>query len=40
VQDCSPHGTFTSLLRACRVTEIEGIGERFHPKEPQVLFLG
>ena len=29
-----------NLTRACRVTEIEGIGERFHPKEPQVLFLG
>jgi hypothetical protein len=28
------------LSRACRVTEIEGIGERFQPKEHQVLFLG
>jgi hypothetical protein len=28
------------LSRACRVTEIEGIGERCQPKEHQVLFLG
>jgi hypothetical protein len=31
---------YETLNRACRVTEIEGIGERLQPKEPQVLFLG
>ena len=28
------------LARACRVTEVGGIGQRFQPKEHQVLVLG
>jgi len=26
--------------RACRVMEVGGLGQRFQPKEPQVLILG
>jgi site-specific DNA-methyltransferase (adenine-specific) len=29
-----------AIFRACRVTKIGGIGQRFPPKEHQVLFLG
>jgi ATP-dependent helicase YprA (DUF1998 family) len=28
------------LFRACRVTEVGGLGQRFQPKEPQGLALG
>ena len=28
------------LTRACRVTEVEGLGECFQPKEHNVLLLG
>jgi len=28
------------LVRACRVTEVGNIGQRFQPKEHQVLVLG
>jgi len=28
------------LSRACRVMEVEGLGQRFQPQEPQVLVLG
>ena len=30
----------TALHRACRVTEVGNIGQRFQPKEHQVLVLG
>ena len=38
-----PHATspvLTALARACRVTEVGSIGQRFQPKEHQVLVLG
>jgi hypothetical protein len=31
---------FDQLIRACRVTEVGDIGQRFQPKEHQVLVLG
>jgi hypothetical protein len=36
--DSKSHGFF--LRRACRVTEVGNIGQRFQPKEHQVLVLG
>jgi hypothetical protein len=36
----SPLLTTTKLFRAGRVTEIEGLGQRFQPKEHNVLVLG
>jgi len=38
--DASGHVVGIDIDRACRVTEVGGIGQRFQPKEHQVLVLG
>ena len=35
-----PHTLKEKVNRACRVTEVGNIGQRFQPKEHQVLVLG